>query len=328
MSHQIVVVRDHLSSLLNTTTDSKILVDLKSFNSVLNELFSNYDLLLPIVTEYDFEHVQSNGLRLFLSIIEKYCHLLCKQLSNQANFPAREIRIGTMLNIISSLMVDICIKQNVTCVDFVERILAIDDNCYESLIETNWFFIPQHIMNYFVPITAIMTMFRLQSWRKLFRWNWQVKLLAEQSTDFNINDFIDIWSVCDLDIVIKSDIAKFPCDLLKFVDLTVNSVTQITESGQLVKSNSTNTINCMVTQHGSDDRFNGRVVFLHGSGFVATHAKAHQGFARQMAREMPGVLVITPDYRFAPDHKYPEPLQDVVDVYLALMGIIKSNRDS
>jgi acetyl esterase/lipase len=56
-------------------------------------------------------------------------------------------------------------------------------------------------------------------------------------------------------------------------------------------------------------RFSGALYWIHGGGFVlGTPAIAHQ-FCARVATEL-GVLVVSVDYRLAPEHPFPAPLED------------------
>lgn len=52
------------------------------------------------------------------------------------------------------------------------------------------------------------------------------------------------------------------------------------------------------------------VVFCHGGGFVLCDLRSHDGFCRAMARHTESV-VISVDYRLAPEHRAPAAAQDV-----------------
>ncbi len=59
------------------------------------------------------------------------------------------------------------------------------------------------------------------------------------------------------------------------------------------------------------------IVFLHGGGFVLGDLETHDGIARRLALYA-GRPVVSVDYRRAPDHPYPAPLEDCVAVVTAL----------
>ena len=56
------------------------------------------------------------------------------------------------------------------------------------------------------------------------------------------------------------------------------------------------------------------VVFCHGGGFVLCDLESHDGFCRAMARHTESV-VISVDYRLAPEHRAPAAAQDVYAAY-------------
>ncbi|MBM7516613.1 alpha/beta hydrolase [Nocardioides nitrophenolicus] len=67
--------------------------------------------------------------------------------------------------------------------------------------------------------------------------------------------------------------------------------------------------------HGPDDVRRPLVVYLHGGGFVFCDLESHDGFCRQLAREVDAV-VVSVDYRLAPEHRAPTAAEDA---YAALL---------
>ncbi|QIX26554.1 alpha/beta hydrolase [Nocardioides sp. JQ2195] len=63
--------------------------------------------------------------------------------------------------------------------------------------------------------------------------------------------------------------------------------------------------------HGSVDHSRPLVVFFHGGGFVFCSVETHDGFARAMSRAT-GAVVISVDYRLAPEHKAPAAAEDAL----------------
>jgi acetyl esterase len=55
------------------------------------------------------------------------------------------------------------------------------------------------------------------------------------------------------------------------------------------------------------------VVFFHGGGWVAGNLETHDPYCRALAKEA-GVLVVSVDYRLAPEHKFPAGLEDCLAV--------------
>ncbi|MDQ0993873.1 alpha/beta hydrolase [Streptomyces sp. V3I7] len=63
----------------------------------------------------------------------------------------------------------------------------------------------------------------------------------------------------------------------------------------------------------------GRIgIWLHGGGYVFGSQRSHGGMVAEAARHA-GYAFLHPQYRRAPEHKYPAALQDAVDVYAALL---------
>ena len=60
------------------------------------------------------------------------------------------------------------------------------------------------------------------------------------------------------------------------------------------------------------------VVFCHGGGFVLCDLDSHDGFCRAMSRHT-GTVVVSVDYRLAPEHRAPAAVQDV---YAAFCWVI------
>lgn len=67
--------------------------------------------------------------------------------------------------------------------------------------------------------------------------------------------------------------------------------------------------------HGPEDVRRPLVVFLHGGGFVFCDLESHDGFCRQLSREVDAV-VVSVDYRLAPEHRAPTAAEDA---YAALL---------
>jgi acetyl esterase len=51
------------------------------------------------------------------------------------------------------------------------------------------------------------------------------------------------------------------------------------------------------------------ITFFHGSGFVICSIETHDGLCRQLAL-VTGAIVVSVDYRLAPEHKFPVPIDD------------------
>jgi len=63
----------------------------------------------------------------------------------------------------------------------------------------------------------------------------------------------------------------------------------------------------------------GVVLYLHGGGFIIGSADTHRGLTGHLARASQ-CLVVTPDYRLAPEHPFPAALDDVEAAYLQLLA--------
>jgi cyclohexanone monooxygenase len=63
----------------------------------------------------------------------------------------------------------------------------------------------------------------------------------------------------------------------------------------------------------------GTVLYLHGGAFVAGSPRSHRNLAARLARAS-AATVHVPDYRLAPEHAYPAPLDDALAAYRALIA--------
>lgn len=57
------------------------------------------------------------------------------------------------------------------------------------------------------------------------------------------------------------------------------------------------------------------IVFFHGGGWVVCDLDTHDGICRQLAQDN-GMVVVSVDYRLAPEHKYPAAAEDCYDTTL------------
>ena len=63
----------------------------------------------------------------------------------------------------------------------------------------------------------------------------------------------------------------------------------------------------------------GRVLFyIHGGGYVSGSPHAYHGLAGRYAKQLRAEVVM-PDYRLAPQHPFPAPIEDVARAYRALL---------
>lgn len=60
------------------------------------------------------------------------------------------------------------------------------------------------------------------------------------------------------------------------------------------------------------------LLYLHGGAFVFGSPKTHRTLVARLAQAS-SAAVITPDYKLAPEHPFPEGIDDIVQVYLGLL---------
>jgi monoterpene epsilon-lactone hydrolase len=60
----------------------------------------------------------------------------------------------------------------------------------------------------------------------------------------------------------------------------------------------------------------GTLLFVHGGGYVAMSSRTHRAISGAFAQR--GLRVFTPDYRLAPEHSFPAPLDDVTQAWRGL----------
>lgn len=61
------------------------------------------------------------------------------------------------------------------------------------------------------------------------------------------------------------------------------------------------------------------LLFVHGGGFVSGSTVSHRGLLSQLSR-LGDAAVYAPNYRLAPEHRYPAALEDVIGWYRALLA--------
>ena len=83
-------------------------------------------------------------------------------------------------------------------------------------------------------------------------------------------------------------------------------------------------VRCVMFGAVDDDR---PIIWVHGGGLVFGSPRSHAAAAMAVARRT-GRGVIMPDYRLAPEHRWPAPLDDVVAVVDALTGPVDLVGDS
>lgn len=62
----------------------------------------------------------------------------------------------------------------------------------------------------------------------------------------------------------------------------------------------------------------GAVLYLHGGGYIIGSAATHRGLTGHLAKAS-GCMVVTPDYRLAPEHPFPTALDDAEAAWFALI---------
>lgn len=79
-----------------------------------------------------------------------------------------------------------------------------------------------------------------------------------------------------------------------------------------------NGVNCLgvMPKGASGDHV---IFWLHGGGYVVGSPKSHKGLASQVAAAAKCATVL-PDYRLAPEHRYPAALEDSVAAYKGMLG--------
>ncbi|MEH2920100.1 alpha/beta hydrolase [Samsonia erythrinae] len=68
------------------------------------------------------------------------------------------------------------------------------------------------------------------------------------------------------------------------------------------------------------------VLYIHGGGYVHGGVEAYRGLTGRLAREL-NARVYTPDYRQAPEHPFPTPIDDVFAAYCSILNSGTHPRD-
>ena len=87
--------------------------------------------------------------------------------------------------------------------------------------------------------------------------------------------------------------------------------------GTLVSGVSFNEVPCEWVERADSDMQ--VVMLIHGGGFNAGSPRTHRKFAANFA-QLTGRRVLLPDYRLAPEHRYPAAIDDIIAVYAGLLA--------
>lgn len=69
---------------------------------------------------------------------------------------------------------------------------------------------------------------------------------------------------------------------------------------------------------GKDSIFEGVLIYIHGGAFIFGSSTTHMKLAARIASEL-NFKAALPDYRLAPEHKYPDALNDVITTYRSIL---------
>ena len=67
--------------------------------------------------------------------------------------------------------------------------------------------------------------------------------------------------------------------------------------------------------HGASSGVKVVLIHIHGGGFVASTSRGHQHYVRKWAKMIPDCVIMSVDYRLAPEFPYPAALDDVWQGY-------------
>ncbi|MDG1940502.1 MAG: alpha/beta hydrolase fold domain-containing protein, partial [Paracoccaceae bacterium] len=77
---------------------------------------------------------------------------------------------------------------------------------------------------------------------------------------------------------------------------------------------------------GKNKKYKGVLLYIHGGAFIFGSPKTHQKLAARIAKEIDFKAAL-PDYRLAPENKYPCAVEDVITTYQAILSTgIKSSQ--
>lgn len=90
------------------------------------------------------------------------------------------------------------------------------------------------------------------------------------------------------------------------------------EMGSLAPSRIVRSLTTKKLPDEARNDFDSVVLHVHGGGFIAMSSKSHQIYSRVIAKDA-RYPVFSVDYRLAPEHKYPDALEDCWNVYIWLV---------
>jgi acetyl esterase/lipase len=72
----------------------------------------------------------------------------------------------------------------------------------------------------------------------------------------------------------------------------------------------------LTPKHAPDDKL---ILYLHGGAFIMGGCQMHRQFVSHIARAS-GIRAVLPEYRLAPEHRFPAAVDDVVSIYRSLIS--------
>ena len=324
-------MEDNVEKAISLIKSETVSVDIDK-NILIDQLTKLHDVhrkLSPYKSKYDFKDIEHNGIRSFLNIIEQFIVKVNSDLkpSIKTSMYKRISDVAAILLVVADIQVDTVIDgHEMSNIETSQKLLSITETQYLSLFAVGHFWLPDDVQKSNRVFDWLITI-GLKKWSAMVSFTARKRLMAWFNGNVNISEFKNAMGMTRSRLLEFAAGRMYPCDVVHpTVKVEITTRHQIQPDGSILDWETRKTLKLQIIRTGSDERYNGKVIFqMHGGGFVVGSPVLFQMYLRQIARALPGVTIVSPWYRLAPEHKFPAGLQDVVDAYLTVTGQTDAN---
>ena len=265
--------------------------------------------------DYNVNGHQHNGLRSVCRVVDKYFIKVyeilqthksaasLKDLNNSAQL------LEQLLSIARTIIVGPKDEYDVT-----RQILSVDQTMMKSMMEMDTFWLEPSMKLPWKMYRAIYCLTLHPTHLELFNKTHVLDTAAKFSYEGDIQDLITLRHFWETQATNTSDEVQ-----MRLMESPNQFDFVIDQNGKISRGNISRTKRNIESLIISDGPPNGDIIFhTHGGGFLEMRPQGHSIYLQNWAQQMPGITIVSVNFRLGPEHKYPASLQDILDVYLWL----------